>query len=196
MEKARLKPVVLVTILGLFSIGCGSASQSVPDSPRTDTEAIQQTHQAAAPYVSHWHEGELLTDSQGRTTNITVSPATGSTDLSFWTTEIPPGSKILVHRHDRTEEILFVHKGSGTVLVGDERINVAEGSTIYVPRGTNHGLENESDDNIVIAFVATPPDLVDFIRGISWPVDGKPRLLTNEEMKALEERYDSKLPGS
>ncbi len=194
MNNSRLNPVHLIALLGLFVVGCTSASQSVPDSLGTDTEATQQATQAA-PYVSHWHEGELLTDSQGRTTSITVSPATGSTDLSFWTTELPPGSNIRVHRHDRTEEILFVHKGSGTVLVGDERINVQEGSTIYIPRGTNHGLENESDGDIVIAFVATPPDLVNFIRGISWPVDDKPRLLTDEEIKALEERYDSRLPN-
>ena len=149
----------------------------------------------ATPYVLRWNEGELLSDSQGRTTSVTVSPEMGSTDLSFWTTEIPPESNIIVHRHDRTEEILFVHKGSGTVLLGDERINVQEGSTIYVPRGTYHGLENESDDDIIIAFVATPPDLVNFIRGLGWPADEQPRLLTGEEIKALEERYDSKLPG-
>ncbi len=118
----------------------------------------------ATPYVLRWNEGELLSDSRGRTTSVTVSPQTGSTDLSFWTTEIPPGSNITVHRHDRTEEILFVHKGSGTVLLGDERINVQEGSTIYVPRGTYHGLENESDDDIIIAFVSKPQDLVNFIR--------------------------------
>ncbi len=194
MKKTRLNPVILVALLGLFVVGCNSASQSMPDSPDTDMEAARQALQAT-PYVLHWHEGELLSDSQGRTTNITVSPATGSTDLSFWTTEIPPGSDILVHRHDRTEEILFVHKGSGTVLVGDERIKVQEGSTIYVPRGTYHGLENDSDEDIVIAFVATPPELIDFIRAISWPAGDQPRLLTNEELKAIEERYDSKLPN-
>ena len=194
MKTASLNPVLLVALLGLFTAGCSSASQSVPDSPDLDMEAVRQAPQAT-PYVSPWHEGELLYDSQGRTTSITVSPEMGSTDLSFWTTEIPPGSGILVHRHDRTEEILFVHKGSGTLLLGDERINVQEGSTIYVPRGTYHGLENESDDDIVIAFVATPPDLVNFIRGLGWPAGEQPRLLTDEEMKDLEERYDSKLPG-
>ena len=194
MKKERPNPVLLVALLGLFAVACSSASQSVPDSPDLEVEAVGQAQQAT-PYVLHWHEGEIRSDSQGRTISITVSPATGSTDLSFWTTEIPPGGRILVHRHDRTEEILFVHKGSGTVLVGDERINVQEGSTIYVPRGTYHGLENESDDDIVIAFVATPPDLVNFIRGLGWPAGEQPRLLTDEEMKDLEDRYDSKLPS-
>ena len=146
-------------------------------------------------YVLGWNEGELLTDSQGRTTSITVSPEMGAADLSFWTTEIPPGSNIIVHRHDLTEEILFVHKGSGTLLLGGDELEVEEGSTIYVPRGTYHGLENGSGDNLVIAFVATPPDLVQFIRGISWPVDGEPKQLTGAEIEALAERYDSLIPG-
>ena len=145
-------------------------------------------------YVLGWNGGELLTDSQGRTTSITVSPEMGSTDLSFWTTEIPSGSNIVVHRHDLTEEILFVHKGSGTLLLGDEEIEVEEGSTIYVPRGTYHGLENESGNDIVIAFVATPPDLIQFIRGISWPIDGEPKRLTDAEIEALADRYDSVAP--
>lgn len=194
MKKEGLNPVLLVALLGLFTVGCSPVSQSVPDSPDLDREAVGQAPQAT-PYVLHWHEGQLLYDSQGRTTSITVSPEMGSTDLSFWTTEIPPGSGILVHRHERTEEILFVHKGSGALLLGDERINVQEGSTIYVPRGTYHGLVNESDDDIVIAFGATPPDLVNFIRGLGWPAGDQPRLLTDEEMKDLEERYDSKLPS-
>jgi mannose-6-phosphate isomerase-like protein (cupin superfamily) len=93
-----------------------------------------QQSDGARPYVLGWNGGELLTDSQGRTTSITVSPeTTGSTDLSFWTTEIPPDSNILVHRHDRTEEILFVHRGTGTLLLGDEQLEVREGATIYVP---------------------------------------------------------------
>ena len=150
-----------------------------------------QQSDGAKPYVFGWNEGEILTDSQRRTTSITVSPETGSTDLSFWTTEIPPNSNILVHRHDRTEEILFVHKGAGTLLLGDEQVEVREGATIYVPKGTYHGLENTSGHPIVVAFVASPPDLVNFIRGISWRQGDIPRQLTDVQIQELEKRYDS-----
>ena len=170
--------IKLVVIAACFLLSCSFALQR------------GQTPQAS-PYVLGWNDGELLSDSQGRTTSVTVSPEMGSTDLSFWTTEIPPGSNIEVHRHDRTEEILFVHKGSGTLLLGEERMEVQEGSTIYVPRGTYHGLENESGDDIVIAFVATPPDLVNFIRGMGSPAGGELRQLTDEQIRALEQRYDS-----
>ena len=144
----------------------------------------------SSAYVLGWNDGELLADAQGRTTSITVSPETGGTDLSFWTTEIPAGSDIIVHRHDRTEEILFVHRGAGTLLVDDEEWPVEEGDTIYVPRGTYHGLRNDSESEIVMAFVATPPDLVQFIRGMSWPI-GSPRQITDDEIQELSERYDS-----
>ena len=166
-----------LVIAGCFAVSAGLAY-------------LQAQDPGSSAYVMGRNEGELLADGQGRITSVTVGPEMGATDLSFWTTEIPSGSNIIVHRHDRTEEILFVHKGSGTLLLGDEEIPVEEGSTIYVPRGTYHGLENESDGDVVIAFVATPPDLVQFIRGISWPI-GEPRELTDAEIQELAERYDS-----
>lgn len=145
---------------------------------------------ATEPYALGFGEGELLFDGQGRTTSITVSPDRGSTDLAFWTTELPAGSDIIVHRHDRTEEILFIHQGSGILTVGDERIRVEAGTTIYVPRGTYHGMEPQEED-ITIAFISTPPDLVNFFRALGWHEDETPKVLSLEEIQLLERRYDS-----
>lgn len=142
------------------------------------------------PYVLEFNAGEVLLDSQGRTTSITVSPDTGSTSLAFWTTDLPAGSDIIVHRHDRTEEILFVHRGSGELIVGDEVVQVEEGATIYVPRGTYHGMKPQEGD-MTIAFVSTPPDLVNFFRALGWHEGEEPKVLTPEEIQLLEQRYDS-----
>lgn len=144
----------------------------------------------ADPYVIGFNAGEVLLDSQRRTTSITVSPDTGSTDLAFWTTELPAGSDIIIHRHDITEEILYIHKGSGTLIVGDEEIHVEEGATVYVPRGTYHGMQPQEGD-MTIAFVSTPPDLVNFFRALGWHEGDEPKVLTPEEIQLLEQRYDS-----
>ena len=151
---------------------------------------ISGQNRVTDPYALGLGEGELLFDDQGRTTSITVSPDTGSTDLAFWTTELPAGSDIIVHRHDRTEEILFIHRGSGVLTVGDERMRVEAGTTIYVPRGTYHGMEPQEED-ITIAFISAPPDLVNFFRALGWREDETPKVLALEEIQLLEQRYDS-----
>ena len=146
--------------------------------------------QLSQPYAVGINDGEVLLDGQGRRSSIAVSPETGSTDLALWATELPAGSDIIVHRHDRTEEILFIHKGSGTLIIGDERVAVEEGTTIYVPRGTYHGMEPQEND-LTIVFVATPPDLVDFFRALGWHEGEEPKTLSLDEIRLIEQRFDS-----
>ena len=47
MKKARLNPVVLAALLGLFVVRCSSASQSMPDSPDTDAGDGHPNHSSA-----------------------------------------------------------------------------------------------------------------------------------------------------
>ena len=105
--------------------------------------------------------------------------------MAFWTTELPAGSDILLHRHDRTEEILFVHRGSGTLVIDDEEIAIEEGATIYVPPGTYHGMAPQEND-MTIVFVATPPHLVNFFRELGWHEGAEPPAFTPDEIQILE----------
>ncbi len=141
-------------------------------------------------YVLGLDEGEILEDSRGRTTVIKVSPETGATDLAWMSTEMPPGSDLLVHRHDRAEEVLFVHKGSGTVILGDERLEVEEGSTIFVPPGTWHGMENP-DDHVHLEFVVSPPGLDSWFREMFWHPGEEPKHLTPEQISEIAQKHDS-----
>lgn len=51
--------------------------------------------------------------------NIKVSPKTGSQHLIMGTSQIAGGTGIPVHMHEHEDEILFVHRGEGTAVVGD-----------------------------------------------------------------------------
>ena len=151
---------------------------------------LGQQRSTVEPVVVDWNRGEILLDAQGRTNSINVSPATGSPDLALVTQDMPPGSSIRVHRHDRTEEILFVHRGSGTLILGDRRVQVQEGTTIYVPKGTWHGMENPSGNMRIVA-VATPPGLDGFFRGMFWRPGEQPKQLTPEQIQSIELKYDA-----
>ena len=58
------------------------------------------------------------------------------------------GKKIGVHMHEHDEEVFFVHKGKGTVILND-RTAVEEGTVVYIPPGTWHGFEANDDMQLV-----------------------------------------------
>lgn len=42
------------------------------------------------------------------------------------------------HVHDEHDEVLYVLKGEGPFLLGDERVSVRPGDVLFVPAGTIH----------------------------------------------------------
>ena len=151
---------------------------------------LKAQHSSADAYVVSWNQGEALIDGRGRTNSINVSPASGSVNVGLTTQDMPRGSGIAVHTHSETEEILFIHGGSATLILGGERIQVAAGDTVFVPPGISHGLENPNS-NVQLVGVVTPPGQVGFFREISWRPGDKPKQFTPEQIREIAARYDS-----
>jgi len=144
----------------------------------------------AIAYVVGWNQGESLIDGRGRTNSINVSPATGSMNVGLTTQDMPPGSGIALHQHSTTEEILFVHEGTATIIVGDERISVKAGDTVFVPPGVSHGLENPGSQ-VRLVGVVSPPGLEGFFREISWRPGEEPKLLSPDQIREIADRYEN-----
>lgn len=172
-------------ILGAISLAfvCAAGSRSAAEEPSAEAGDPQ-------PYLLSRNEGEVLVDSRGRTTIVKVSPGTGSVALAMGTQDMPPGSGIIVHKHDRTEEILYVTEGSGSVVVGDETFHVGKDTTIWIPPGTWHGVQNPRDHMHILWFV-TPPGLEGFFRGMFWTPGSEEKHLTTEEIREIERQHDS-----
>lgn len=166
----------------LTVVACSSNAPEQAVAPAEDSE----------PYILAREEGEVLLDSKGRTTIVKVSPKTGSRLLAMGTQDMPPGSGINVHKHDHTEEILYISEGTGTVILGDDQIQVEKDTTIWVPPGTWHGVENP-DDHIHVLWFVTPPGLDEFFRGMFWHPGEQPKQLTADEIAEIEELHDSKV---
>jgi len=144
----------------------------------------------SGPYIVGWNEGEILLDPRGRTNSINVSPLRGSTNVAFSTQDMPPGSGIAVHRHDRTEEILFIHSGEATLIIGEDRVPVEAGDTVWVPPGTYHGLENP-DSRVQVLGVVTPPGLDQAFREMFWHPGEEPKVLSEDQLAAIGIRFDA-----
>ncbi len=69
--------------------------------------------------------------------------------------EVAPGSGQRPHSH-APEQVYVVVRGRGKMKVGDEEQLVTEGSLIYIPPDTLHGIENHSDEVLTYVSAATP----------------------------------------
>jgi len=68
-----------------------------------------------------------------------------------------PGCRSRGHAHEDNEEICFVTKGKGIVLVGEEESPVEAGDLVYVPKGKFHLFKNPSQTALDLFFVISPP---------------------------------------
>lgn len=62
---------------------------------------------------------------------------------------VSPGSRLSLQRHRYREEHWIVVEGDGVVTRDAERIPVAAGSTVHLPLGCVHRVENFSESDLV-----------------------------------------------
>src|SRR5262245_66295435 len=58
----------------------------------------------------------------------------GSTDMVMGMEDLKSGQAIPSHRHLHADEIVFIHKGTAEVTLGEQKAIVREGGTVYIPR--------------------------------------------------------------
>lgn len=63
--------------------------------------------------------------------------------------KLVPGGEILPHTHEVTEVFYFI-SGAGDVLVNGERVEQRKGSLVAAPAGVEHGIKNNSTEDIFI----------------------------------------------
>ena len=69
---------------------------------------------------------------------------------------VPPGARTRLHRHETSEEIYHVTRGSGRMTLGVETFAIAAGDSIAIPPGTPHRVENAGTDVLHILCCCAP----------------------------------------
>ena len=110
----------------------------------------------------------------------------GSQDLVMGYEELAPGQSIRPHRHLTSDEIIFIHKGSGLVSLGDREAQVRAGGTVYIPNGTHIALRNTGSVPLAIAFIFSKPGFEEILRGNSV-LEGQPATVLTAEERARNE---------
>lgn len=155
----------------LLALGCQEGE------PVPDTVAAGAVQEPGEPdeRVLFPEDGEVLVPCREESSAdarwiIKADPQnTGSTRLAVGTQTLPGGESIPVHRHEHQDEVLFIHEGRATGVLGDSAVDVGPGTTVYVPQGVWHGVENHGEETVNLLWVVSPPGLEGFFRAIGVP---------------------------
>ncbi|MGE5631844.1 MAG: cupin domain-containing protein [Caulobacteraceae bacterium] len=84
---------------------------------------------------------------------LTVNSENGR--LSATLVTIKAGGELLPHTHE-VLEVFYVIEGEGSALVNGERQKASSGSIIVAPPGSEHGMINTGDKDMVMYCVFSP----------------------------------------
>ena len=121
----------------------------------------------------HERDVEAL-DLPGRRLRWLVSPHTlQANHCSACVITVAPGERVRpAHSHPNGEEVIYIMRGSGRVLVGTDVSAVREGTAVLFPRGVVHMLHNTGSEEMkVVCFFAPPTGLDNYVlhEGVDFP---------------------------
>ena len=111
--------------------------------------------------VIHETEAEEL-DLPGRHLSwIVNSELLGAKHCSVCVIRVEPGQTVRpAHSHPNGEEVIYIIKGSGRVMVEGEVTNLREGNAVLFPQGKVHMLQNNGAEEMkVVCFFSPATDL-------------------------------------
>ena len=140
--------------------------------------------------VLNEEEGEVLQwpdrvtgDGTARVT-IKIAKINGSKTISFLSESFIPGDAINIHKHSNEDELIFIHRGSGILTLGEREYAVRDGAVALVSKGVWHGLKNTGRENIEMRFGYTPSGFEGYFRELGTPL-GQPFVRRSKEEKRI-----------
>ncbi|MFO7792805.1 MAG: cupin domain-containing protein [Candidatus Saliniplasma sp.] len=78
-----------------------------------------------------------------------ISKDQGSDNIFMRKFTIKPGGSMGYHKHDETEHVQYVLKGTIELLMDGEKYTVSKGDAVFIPSDVPHSYENIGDKDAV-----------------------------------------------
>lgn len=91
---------------------------------------------------------------------------TGFEGLSMGFQTVAPRSRIREHSHGTQIELQICFRGKGRVMVEGFAHPLIPGTACFLGNDVKHEIINESDDELVMMWIISPPGLEEFFRAI------------------------------
>lgn len=171
----------LVPLVTLCLVGCDPTGGSAGAGETASTPM-----QAPTPTILDADEGEKLLMDEGRYVILkTTAEGQGAEGLMMGTEALPHGSAIPVHSHEGYEEIIFIHEGDVVLTLGEREVEASEGTTMFVPPGTWHGVRASGPGQATMLFIFPEPEIAGFFRAVGREEGQPPRRLTAEDWRRI-----------
>ena len=69
---------------------------------------------------------------------------------------LKPEQEQRIHQHSESDKIYYVIEGRGTVHIAGEERECLAGDAVIARPGEDHGIRNQSEDNLVVLVFMTP----------------------------------------
>jgi quercetin dioxygenase-like cupin family protein len=89
--------------------------------------------------------------------------------LSMGFQTVAPGSRIREHSHDNQIELQICFRGRGRVVVDGKSHELVPGTTCFLGHDVKHEIINETNEELVMLWVVSPPGLERFFEAIGRP---------------------------
>jgi mannose-6-phosphate isomerase-like protein (cupin superfamily) len=140
--------------------------------------------------VVHEDEGMHILTRRKVPITIKISKAQhGVSGISFCVEEMNPGAKMRVHKHLDNDELIFIHRGQGTLTLEDQVIEVKTGAVAFIPRGAWHGLDNTGSEKLHMIFQYSPAGFEEFFIENGTPVGMPAKERSEEELTATAKKF-------
>lgn len=67
-----------------------------------------------------------------------------------------PGQSQDVHKHARSDKVVYVVEGEGVFKIGKDQLRMTAGSVAVAPAGIEHSLTNTGKEKLVVLQVVAP----------------------------------------
>ena len=128
---------VAAAVTTAFALGRATAQQEGLKPQVLSLSALLAKHPPASG-----ESFKIIPAVQGQDASVTVVRALG---------ELAP------HFHESREEVVYVVRGGGTMLLGGEKRPVKAGDIVHIPRRVVHGFTNGAKRETVVVSVMAPP---------------------------------------
>lgn len=95
---------------------------------------------------------------------IWLDKQNGAENFSVGTSDIEPGSQTITHQHSQETEVMFIYKGKGTAIIGDNSYPIEPETMMFCAPGMPHQIRNTGGELLSFLFFYIPGGPEQYLR--------------------------------
>ncbi|MDL5361979.1 cupin domain-containing protein [Halalkalicoccus sp. NIPERK01] len=102
-------------------------------------------------------EADRTPSASSGTDHVDLAAELGCTEMRPKVWDLAPGDAMSYHRQREQEELYYVLSGPARIRIGDDRLDVSEGTAIRIPPETPRQVFNDTEEDHRWLIVGAPP---------------------------------------